>query len=446
MILPHATAKKILLISDEGGWVLPHFIPIEHHFGVVSHINQAMQSLLGVEVTVLRCVYNHVNRAAQSVHRVYVLENHSPRWIPPANACWVGAEEINYLTLVIPEHRTLLKAWFAQIEKTEIAEKEVPWALPGWFDAAKMWIYAQLERLEIKACFPIEQVKSWALACVLRLRTTVGTIYFKATPELFSLEPEFTKVLAKYYPDNLPLVLATNSEKHWILMQNVDGKPLQKFPALQHWEAALHEFAKIQIDSLKYLDIFLAKGWLELRIERLYGEIYLLFKEAPFDIRQLLPFVCPLVAMLEKLASLRVPHTLVHGDLSPRNIYVTEKDKNYYVYLDWSDSCISHPFFDLVRFLYEIEMDLPEYYNARERLRNAYLEPWKIYEPMERLIPAFEQASETLVSIYEAISERQLLQKIETQLQWSNKTAVTFYIQRLLVQISTYLKLSLKGN
>lgn len=444
MILPHATAGKILLISDKGGWVLPHFIPVEHHFGVVSHINQVMQSLLGVEVTVLRCVYNHVNRAAKSVHRVYVLENHSPRWNPPAKACWVGAEELNYLTLVIPEHRALLKAWFAQMEKAEIAEKEVPWALPGWFDAARMWIYAQLERLEIKACFPIEQVKSWELACVLRLRTTVGTIYFKATPELFSQEPEFTRVLAKYYPDNLPRVLATNSEKHWILMQNVDGKPLQQFPDIQHWEAALREFAKIQIDSLKYLDIFVAKGWLELRLEHLY----LLFKETRswLDIWQFLPFVSPLIAMLEKLANLRVPHTIVHGDLSPRNIYVTEKDKNY-VYLDWSDSCISHPFFDLVRFLYEIEMDLPKYYNnARARLRNAYLEPWTIYEPMERLIPAFEQASETLVSIYEAISDRQLLQKIETQFQWPNKTAVTFYIQRLLVQVSTYLKLSLKGN
>ncbi len=435
----------MLLLSGEGGWILPHFVPAEHHFGVVSHINQAMQSQLGVEVTVLRCVYNRVERAAKSVHRVYALENHSPRWNPPTGACWVGAEELNELTLAVPEHRALLETWFAKVETTDIAEREVPWALPGWFDAAAAWIYAQLDRLQMRACSPIEQVKSWALACVLRLNTTAGTVYFKATPDLFAQEPEFTQALAKYYPDNLPKVLAADFEKHWILMQDVGGETLQQIPDIQHWEAALRQFAKIQIDSVKHLDSFAARGWLDLRLHRLAGEIYLLFKNVQFrpEYLQLFAFVPQLTAIGKNLTQLRVPHALVHGDLSPRNIYVTDKN---YVYFDWSDSCISHPFFDLVRFLYEIELDLPEIPDARDRLRDAYLEPWTIYEPMERLIAAFELTSETLVSLYETISDRELIQKIEPHVQWDDKTAVPFYIQRLLAQVSTYLQLSLKGS
>lgn len=435
----------MLLISADGGWTLPHFAPAEHHFGVVSHINQAMQYQLGVEVTVLRCVCNHVNRAAKSVHRVYALENHSPRWNPPATARWVGAEELNALKLAVPEHRALLETWFAEVARADIASREVPWALPGWFDAAAAWIYAQLDRLEMRAIAPIEQVKSWAIASVLRLNTTAGTVYFKATPDLFAQEPEFTQALAKYYPANLPRVLAADFEKHWILMHDVGGETLQQVPDILHWEAAIRQFAKIQIDSVKHLDSFTARGWLDLKLDRLAGEIYLLFKNVKFrpEYLQLFAFVPQLTALCRTLAQLRVPHALVHGDLSPRNIYVTRKN---YVYFDWSDSCISHPFFDLVRFLYEIEMDLPEVTDARDRLRDAYLEPWTIYEPMERLIAAFELSSKTLVSLYEAIGDRGLIQNIETQVKWDNATAVPFYIQRLLAQVATYLQLSLKGR
>jgi hypothetical protein len=442
-IIPHRSEPLVLLLSGDDGWILPHFVPVEQHFGAVGHINRAMQAQLGIKVTVLRCVYHHLNRQ-KYLQRVYALENHSSSWNPPAWGRWVSRYELNQLKLAVPEHLDVLKAWFDEAEGVAIREGDVPWTIPGWFDLASGWIHEQLNRQRLGAISPIEQLKAWKLACVLRVKTTAGNVYFKATPALFAREPQLTQALTKYYPAHLPVVLAADFEKRWILMRDVGGKILQQVPDISLWEAALRRFAQIQIDSVQHLDSLIAQGWLDMRLDRLASQIHLLFQDAlrEPEIAQLLAFAPQLAALWEELAQLGVPHTLVHGDLSPRNIYVTGDN---YIYFDWSDSCISHPFFDTVRFLYEIEMELTDVPDARTRLRNAYLEPWAVYEPVERLISAFERCSQTLVSLYQAILDRRLTANLEGSVKWESFAPGPFYIKRLLFQVATYLQLSLRG-
>ncbi|WP_026731367.1 hypothetical protein [Fischerella sp. PCC 9605] len=36
-IIPHQTKSQLLMLATENGWTLPHFVPYEHHFGVVEH-------------------------------------------------------------------------------------------------------------------------------------------------------------------------------------------------------------------------------------------------------------------------------------------------------------------------------------------------------------------------------------------------------------------------
>jgi len=55
------------------------------------------------------------------------------------------------------------------------------------------------------------------------------------------------------------------------------------------------------------------------------------------------------------------------------------------VFIDWSDASLSHPFFSMDFFSDEEEMrpylgDVPD---APEQLRDAYLEPWTVYEPYD---------------------------------------------------------------
>ncbi len=334
----------------------------------------------------------------------------------------------------------------------KLPKLEIPWAKPGWFDEAEVWIQEQIQCHGLKAIAPIEVVKNWALAIILRVATTEGMIYFKASSPLFAQEAEFTGILAQRYRQNIPEVLATSPDKSWILMRELEGELLENMGDICHWEAALHQWAKFQILAIEHRSDLIACGWVDLGVEHIAKTLDGLFdpslrlprnygkKLANRELLQLLPFVPKLQKVLEELRELNIPDTLVHGDLSPRNIYLRDQG---FVYFDWSDTCISHPFFDLIRFLYEISKDLPDVTDARSRIRNAYLAPWTIYAPMEQLVSTFEFASATLVSLYETISDRLLRENWVNQ--WHNHgqgqtdSTVYFYLQRLLIQVATYL-------
>jgi hypothetical protein len=66
------------------------------------------------------------------------------------------------------------------------------------------------------------------------------------------------------------------------------------------------------------------------------------------------------------------------------------------IYFDWSDSSLAHPFFSAANFLEfdDIPHTLLPISDLRTRLRDAYLEPWTIYEPIERLAAAFTLAQQ----------------------------------------------------
>jgi hypothetical protein len=342
----------------------------------------------------------------------------------------------------------------------KLPKLEIPWTKPGWFDAAEIWIQTELQRQGLKAIAPIELVKNWALAIILRVPTTEGMIYFKASSPLFAQEAEFTGILAQRYRQNIPEVLATYPDKSWILMRELEGEILENMGDISHWEAALNQWAKFQILAIEHRSDLTTCGWVDLGVEHIAKTLGQLFDPSlriPWnygknlanpELLQLLPFVPKLQEVLEQFRELNIPDTLVHGDLSPRNIYLRDQG---FIYFDWSDTCISHPFFDLIRFLYEIEKDLPDVADARSRIRNAYLAPWTIYAPMEKLVSTFEFSSATLVSLYETISDRLLRENWgkhwgnQWGKQWHNNwqpqtdSTVYFYLQRLLIQVATYL-------
>lgn len=337
-----------------------------------------------------------------------------------------------------------------------------------WFEPAEIWIQDRIEAEGLRAIAPIEVVKVWALAIILRVKTTGGIVYFKAAAPLFAQESVSTRILAELYPENLPELLATNPDKNWLLMREIDGEILEKVGDkagdkvgdkvgdIFYWQSALSDWAKLQISAMQYRQHLIGLGWLDLGLEEIPRQIGQLFyqnsgqawvggesfgRSQLWQLLPLLPMVPKFKAVCQQLSQLGIPDTLVHGDLSPRNIYVRDRG---FVYFDWSDTCISHPFFDLIRFLYEIETDLPHVPDARSRIRNAYLEPWTIYAPMEQLISTFELVSETLVSLYEIIRDRLLRENGRNHWQWPTESAVPLYLQRLLIQVATYLHFSQK--
>ena len=104
----------------------------------------------------------------------------------------------------------------------------IPWSFTGWFDEVSSWILDQLRRLNINALSTVKQVKSFYTAGTLRVETDIGDIYFKALPHVFVRELETTQMIAERMPDRVPVILAADAERRWMLQQDIGGVPLKQ--------------------------------------------------------------------------------------------------------------------------------------------------------------------------------------------------------------------------
>lgn len=241
------------MLPGEVGWSLPLVQRDEPmHLPDVGHIQKALHLKLGINVTVLCCVYARIESDnKRQLDAVYTLENHSPAWVPPIGGQWVGSETLAELILAQEEQRPVLLDYLAEISSGIIPSLRPTWARNGWWQQAVIWIEKQLAGVDFKLIAPIEQVKSWELSCILRAHTTSGDVYFKvaSTLPLFANEPVLMKTLAELFPDYIPTQVAIDRECGFMLLVDV-GRDLGENTELRVWETILRVFGEMQIARL----------------------------------------------------------------------------------------------------------------------------------------------------------------------------------------------------
>ncbi len=274
----------------------------------------------------------------------------------------------------------------------------------------------QLARRGTPCVGSVAQLKTWGISCVLRARTTAGDVYFKAASSgaLFADEPALTAALAALYPTHVPLPLAIDRARGWMLLADV-GPTLDA--AAGGDDAAvragwLGTFGQLQRAAAGQVDALLAVGGVDRRLQRLAAQVEPLLGDTAAlagpdgldgaEIARLRALGPRLRAMCGALAGYGVPQTLVHGDLHSGNIAVRD---GAYLYFDWTDGCVAHPFFDLPIVRYEAER-AARGEGAGEGwpgLLEGYLAAWTAYERLERLREAWALA-EPLGHLHQAIS------------------------------------------
>ncbi len=224
-------------------------------------------------------------------------------------------------------------------------------------------------------------------------------------------------------------------------MPDFGGVPLVNLPDLRHWEEALRVFACMQVEQVEHVDAWLARGVPDRRLSRMvqltdpliHLSSQILSGESPgfsaSEIEALHALPMKMKLLCAKLASYGLPHTLVHGDLGG-NILV---DGDRYSYFDWTDVCITHPFFEMATVIDTAFDDdvLQHETDIRARLRDAYLEAWTAYDSMERLVEAFE-LTKALGSLHQAMSYMWLLMNIAEDARWELENGLAIWLRRLL--------------
>jgi hypothetical protein len=410
-LIPDGCGNRVLVVSaGDGRWTLPSLENQEPWFAYASTaIARSASGLYAIPMTALR-------EHSVGDCRVCELEIQSQHWTPPVGTRWIACSDLAEMALEPAGLSIFLRAWFAGQEPGAIPAIRPPWERRGWYAEAVRWILSQCERLGHAPSGPVEQLKAaWSLSTILRVPTSVGALYFKAAYAKPPSELAIIDTLARRWPRNIPVVIASDVDRGWMLMRDFGERSLDHEP-IARWQAANRRFSAIQLACSADLTPWWRLRCPDRRIPVLVACMDRMFCDptatridepggltsvAMAQLRKLMP---RLHDMWGELATIPIPASLVQQDFRHGNIALSETG---YVFYDWSDTVVGHPFFACCRFLDYLpngpgsRRGLPVE-ERRRRIAVSYLQPWTRIVGHDDLWRAFELVRQ-LNPIYVAI-------------------------------------------
>ncbi len=282
---------------------------------------------------------------------------------------------------------------------------QLPWKEPGWLDQAVAWIHTQLAAHGWLATGKVHMVHQRPWSIFMHIATDKGTAYFKAPAPPF-YEAKLTQALLQWRPDCTVPLLAVDLDRGWLLSADAGAtfRSLnQPAEQINHWLKALPLFAELQIQMADRVPEILALGVPDRRLanlENLYADLLegnenlrvgLDQGLEPYEFERLHVMQPQFADWCGELCSFGLPETLTHEEIHENNVLV-KGDR--YIFTDWSDSSITHPFFSMLVTLRATAFWLKRAEDGPEiqRMRDAYLEPWTEFTTREKLLNALKLA------------------------------------------------------
>jgi hypothetical protein len=275
--------------------------------------------------------------------------------------------------------------------------------MPGWTDPeflrdAHAWIEHAVVELDGEVTGPIEQPHVQVWSTVLRVPTTLGTLWFKANLPGLANEPGVVRVLAARHADRVTEQLAVDEGREWMLMAD-GGERLRELVererSLDRWLEVLPLYAELQLDAAADAGAFLDLDAPDRRLALLpaaYAELVGRLPDDEPERERLTAHVPEVEAIAGRLGGFGIPETIEHDDLHDGQVFV--RDGRYRL-LDWGDACVSHPFFTMAVTLEGVlsfGLDDVEDSERTERYRDAYLEPFAAFASRPELEKAMALA------------------------------------------------------
>jgi hypothetical protein len=240
---------------------------------------------------------------------------------------------------------------------TEAREKyaDLEWAQPDWLLEARAWI-----EQHARIAGELEQLHLRPWSTVLRVPTADGDLLFEAVWSDSMFEPALTMLLAKLRPERIVEPVAVDPDRGWMLSRDA-GMRLRELvhsaADLHHWETVLPAYAGLQLEVAAEAKYLLELGVPDKRLSRIPGLLASLLDDTEAlmldlpdgltseELAQVHKQMPEVEAMCRELAELGIPETIQHDDFHDGNVFVRD---GHYVFFDWGDACVSHPFHTLV--------------------------------------------------------------------------------------------------
>lgn len=409
VILPDGAQKRVWLLPGDGGWALPT-LDVEGGVwvGDASRLIPLLRERLGLagNFTILRHAGLFYDGEARQDRAFPVVEFHPPVEEPIPGGRWVDSDDLAGLSLADESQRAYLLVLLHEVKPPPL---RAAWARPGWFAQAAAWMTATLTALGRTPTGPVEQYKCLGISCLLRQPTAEGMVYFKATARLplFVNEGRLMETLTRHFPRWIPAPLARHDENSWMLLDDFGPNLWQRDKKEADFAPAAAEYARLQQASAQRVEEMLALGCFDRRLPVLAEQIDALLAHPltathadADELSQLIALAPRLRERCTQLAAIGLPDTLVHGDLHLGNVAA---NGDGYLFFDWSDACVAHPFLDMITPYY-----LEEDEAKRARGKEAYLAAWEGWASRAALEEAWALAK-PLAALHQAVSYLHIL-------------------------------------
>jgi hypothetical protein len=377
ILIAHRADAAIGAYGRDGQLMVPKIRLPEHVWlNEPAALIAAVREQLGLEITELFPLSEIVDDQAATVTAAVACEART-RLTDASGIVWIGADRLEKLS---DEDRGPARDALSRLSGEALGPGRAPWFVRGWFAEAERWLRAAAKEAGYEPAGPVEQFRTWSISSVLRVRTTRGMVYFKASADmpLFVNEALVTRALSSLFPEFVPAPLAIDASRDWLALPD--------FGAEVRWDAPLdvidifRRFAQLQMASVQHVDRLLEAGCIDRRLdwlareqkEWLTGPLARQLLSAN-EFSQLQSCSAWLPTLCADLASFGIPDALLHGDVHLGNAARNERG---YVFFDWTDAAVSHPFLDMISI--ELEDDV----SAAQAARAAYLAEWAaVYGP-----------------------------------------------------------------
>jgi hypothetical protein len=402
-LLPHSSRLSVLGVITLQGLAMPSAI-LDGRLDTVQidRVHEAFVPACKLPFHVLRCLACHENQDEQHLEALFLLEARDEIvGREDALISWMDIADANLVGMLPEPLRAGLEKWLAD-QKNPVSPPRAEWAQPGWYAQVEDWIRAKLAGLgsPVRA---VEPLKSWAISVVLRARSEDERIFFfkasRALP-LFVNEGVVMAGLARLYPTNVPLPLAVDAARGWMLLEDF-GQPLRGQATFEQQVQMYQTMARLQVDSTGQIETLLNTGcifrpipWLQGRLDGLMADEFSLGPLRQEERSALVKSLPRLRALLDDLDALPIPPALIHGDLHVGNVAMVNGQIQIF---DWTDAAISHPFFDIFD-IFTVTDPV-----KRERLEAAYRAFWSEAYP-DALVRRGMRLASLVYGLYHAVS------------------------------------------
>ena len=407
VLVPDPSRSAVLVASAVAGPVIPLVRGPRGVAGAIETLHHAFD----LDTAYLRAARVLFDEQRNPTGILHEFDAAPPEWKPPSGTMWLGLEQADAAVLVPAALRDDVERWLAEQLGAPVPDARPPWSRPGWFPDVERWVRETATACGLRPTGGVEVVEHWPLSSVLRLETDGGRVFFKAVFSIFRHEPVVTAQLSARHPALTPELLAIDEGRGWMLMTELRGSPIGD-QDVSRWGEGLRAAASIHKAWIGHDAELFSLGAHDRTLSALERDIATTLDaiELSSEDRRRLEASLPTFARASaELGGGAVPETLVHGDLHPWNVMAAEEGVRIF---DWSDSCVSYPFFDLATYLERTDDE-----QARTALLAAYLEVWSDTAPIGEL-RALAECAQPLSLVHHSISYLGILDALEPSDRW----------------------------